>query len=112
MSNFSVYKGKIQTAISPRFLAQISCNRPSWKAYEVIFHVPQVTGNLELPFWRYGANCGAYANWDSFYSIWKRAPFDLLPNDLIYNSLYFLKEDILRVPKSIFGASHIHFKLE
>ena len=65
----------------------------------------QVDSNLELPFGRYRVKGTAYAGWDSFCSIWKKAPLDLLLNDLTYKSLYVLKYDILRVPKSGFGAS-------
>ena len=112
VSNFLVYNGQLQTAVSPRFLTQPEWKRHWWKAYKVSFHMEQFGSNWVQPFGRYVANSAAYAGWDRFCSICKMVPFDLSPNDLIRNSLCVLKHDILRVLKSIFSASCIQIKLQ
>ena len=64
----------------------------------------QVARHLELPFESCESKSPDCPNWITFCSMLKVVPLDLLINNLTLNSLYVLKDDILRVPKSGFVA--------
>jgi len=65
----------------------------------------QVGRDLELSFGRYRPKGASGADWNSFSNTLKMPPFDLVPNDLTWNSFYALKVDISRFLKSGFVAS-------